>query len=730
MNNKLVNIKNKKAVYTLLSVFIVSILVIIYIFITENKSQQEHHPVTIVKPATDKSLRSLFNQIKIIPTQIDNKQEEEPNANNIVNAWESPYRVTLSGLVTEIKTENKIDGVMIEVIHKTGSWSAITDINGKYKLEIPYHTNAALLATKSGYADLFIEYLEIEPKNSNVKLDLKLQSFFISGYVKDVSLQPINNIEILAKPLGYKTGNVNDPEGYYRTFSDQNGYFKIAGLNLGKYLLVFISKRHASKEKQIELLGNEKELNVILEEGKDINGIVVTQIGTDYKPVSNVNLSLLIFPKIQKYLDTKSNKDGRFLFKNVPDILPLTIKVVSPYHKIVRERVTDYNKTIKIILPKSATLGGIVTYENGDVSEGMEVLLQNASIDPSSKDSIKLKTITNEQGEYFFQNAPSGRLHVIVKGEGAKLNGGYIQIRDGEHARFDIKLSSGFTISGEVLDYEGKKVRGAELLFFGKVGKIGNVITNSKGSYELLDIAPGVYSVFFDGSNRFKSMDKRFAVNDDTEINLTLQATDVYLRVNLITNRSVEIPPVITVELCNEETRMIDKTLGKLSMEDNIYLAKNLIKGMYSVRAKVADLTTNILPIELKKGGSEVSLSMNCGSIKIRIVNDKNKLFKKDLMVGIRNAEKLNSGCFPNTTFGTWIYHSVTNGEYETDNMCAGNIVEIQAKTFGYFSDIKKIVFQDGLVVNLVIKPQTAEHYNVPDILRKLHQEERNEQDE
>ena len=698
--------KTKKKLLLVFSLGIVILTVIISVnYLLSSIGNKNIGKTEIVMPKKPLSFMSQLKN-KVIINKKEIFSDKTKNQDNIVSAIYSPYNTILHGSIKDTNTKEIIPNVSIEIISKTGSYSTTSDKNGKYRISIPYSKNPALLATKSGYADLFLTTLILEPKNNEQLLNLELGSGKIVGNVLNKNGNPIENVEIKARSKNVNLANVNDPYGFYHAKTDNNGSFSISDINPGNYLVKFNSENYSPFEKEIELKRSEKEkeVEIILEKGKVIKGIVVSRNDGKESPVSEVKLLLEVSVKSDSYITAKSDSNGKFTFNNVPAKLPLTIKTLSPFHKRTEYYVESFEKEIKIKLPKSASLEGIVTYESGEAAAGKEVIVKDATYD--AEDSITLKTKTDDNGYYKFTQIPSGYLRAIVKGEGARLNGNYIKMSPGEKGILNIELSNGYLVSGTVTDNEGRAVKDALLEFFGEMGGIGSVTTDSSGYYELFDVAPGRYTVFFEGTDRFQSLDRDFAVNDDTEFNIELEPADIYLNVDFV-NTQFDLPEYINVELCNTENRRVMPVQAAQSLDTDSYLVKNLKSGNYLVRANLGEYTSSVSPVTLEPGGSEVSLDfLNCGKTKIQIVDAySKKLVESQSLVGIRYGEKPQDGCFYERIIPAWQYSSVQNGELQTKTVCNDSFMVIKAQAYGYKSKTVEAISQQNKVIKIELEP-------------------------
>ena len=531
------------------------------------------------------------------------------------------------------------------------------------------------------------------------------------GVVKNENGDRLENVKIELRPLNKRNVNIKHNKGYFTSITNSKGEFTIKKLVEGKYSVVLFAKNYMIHEEQISLYSNKK-INFLLKKGKNIEGFVFTKIDGNKIPLSGVQVQLYNIDYTINYFSTKSNSNGKFFLNNLPDITNLVLEASSNSNGRVLKYLSTLAKKIDIELKNSASLIGFVLNSDGSPVPGKIVKLTDVSIDPLSEDAIYFETITNEKGYYFFNYVSSGKFEIVVKGDGALINGGIVELQPGVTSEFNIVLSDGYLLSGVIEDTKGNLVKEVVIQLFGNAGFIAETVSDSEGEFELFDIAPGSYSINIHESNRFKNYFKQIAVNDDTKILIKLKTADNYLKTKIDSNiiSSIEY---INLELCNLENKQIKKIIShKSEDQSNVFISKKLDEGIYIIRTKINNIISNSKYIEINPGSNETNLDfLGSGDLTIRFYDKSTKKpFLKEILIGVKEIFEPKDKCFEKKISKLRKYHNVKEGKLIIKNLSSINVLDLHIQSFGYEELNEKIYFEKDQSVIFDLQPGRNKH--------------------
>jgi hypothetical protein len=155
-------------------------------------------------------------------------------ANHTVAVTFNQITLSISGYVLEPDGNTPVQGVLMHT--DDNDVSAVTDVNGYYKLLVDYGWSSVVTPQKDGY--IFepnsLTYADVNRDYTDANYTATLMTFAISGYVLKQDTTPINDVNISAEngggPWTSKYGggsSITDANGYYQIVVDYNWSGKV-----------------------------------------------------------------------------------------------------------------------------------------------------------------------------------------------------------------------------------------------------------------------------------------------------------------------------------------------------------------------------------------------------------------------------------------------------------------------------------------------------------------------
>lgn len=297
-----------------------------------------------------------------------------------------------------------------------------------------------------------------------------------------------------------------------KSFDDKNGKFIMGGLEPGNYSLRVSAVGYSPILLQGIDVKEGKSANVVakLNKGFSLTGKIIS--ASDKKPIPaafiQLNYEKNSFQKLINDMDipknsqtTYSNDKGEFQIDN--------LSAENIFLSISKENFQQEDRTftisedsqkniIEIEMKNGGAIKGIVVGEKSEEPiNNCKIYREESGLLSNMLPELMLDSvITNEKGEFNYQNIPAGKhsFKIICEGYSTKLLEN-IELKEGEIKDLGIiKLTGGSEIFGIVYGLKYKPVEGISVFTNGPSG-LKFAKTNEDGMYTIKELCPGNYSL-------------------------------------------------------------------------------------------------------------------------------------------------------------------------------------------------------------------------------------------
>lgn len=382
------------------------------------------------------------------------------------------------------------DGVEEELSTNAEGKFALTGLRpGNYRVEVAATTEYG--ATAGTFT--------VEPgSTATLTLEVNRNKSTVSGQVSDDAHQVIEGADV----------TITDVEGTVvaTETTDADGNFTVENLAPGTYTAAIDeTETHNADSKEFTVVAGEFTDLVTLTAGRKAGTLVGQVVDADTgKPITGATLTL-----IANGADAADGKNitvnGEGAFEVPVDAGKYTLQVESPeFYEPYSDRIFEVGAAESLDLGKIAltstvgTIAGTVTDADGTPLENVEVTVHNL------ENGAESTVTTNAQGKYTASNRATGRYTVSVTApEGYDTpKSQEVSVERTKTATADFKVNKTpkapqvGTVSGQVLDSDGKVVDGASVaLNHLESGKAYPATVNAEGRFTAKELPAGEYSV-------------------------------------------------------------------------------------------------------------------------------------------------------------------------------------------------------------------------------------------
>lgn len=402
----------------------------------------------------------------------------------------------------------------------------VTEPDGSFVAGVPSEVPLTLVVeSPDPWSPVTMPGLQVDPDGTESLGTIYLTvGFVVRGEVVDGQGSPVGGAEVrayrhstaemqpnfmsilteLGKPREALDQAVSGPDGTFELTKLHPGPVRIEAEAKG-FAIGAVNKAVVSPETE------ERIFRIVLSTGVRLAGTVKT---AGEEPIAGATVTALRTERaFQRDLDfapvqRKTDEKGRFEFAALaPGRLGLMVTAEGYPTRMVNQVDLDGPRTVDVVLGGSAAIEGTVTNANDEPIAGARVLLA-----AGQENGAFARTMTDEEGRYRVENLPPGRIMFFSvdadgyapypsgNGFAGMRGGGEGELKDDETLTKDVKLESGATVDGHVIDSTtGRGVAGAQVrlvgggIFRGGGGK--SAITDSEGHYEIAGVAEGRYLV-------------------------------------------------------------------------------------------------------------------------------------------------------------------------------------------------------------------------------------------
>lgn len=383
---------------------------------------------------------------------------------------------------------------------------ATADPKGRFRIERLAAGAFQLWADHPSFASVTQPRIKIPDKPAEIPLgDIRLlAAAFLEGQVTDERGAPVAGASVILRPtdgdfMAFHEGRPVEP---VQTGAD--GSFRSGRVAAGTRVNVSVEHpayvdAHAPG---VEVPAAEP-LLITLQPGRSLNGRVVDPAGkpvagAQLLPAPETGIGMSMVHSMNGGPRTMSDEDGRFVLDGLSPG-PLALWVTAEGYRMetvrgLRIPETDEVPPLEIVLTQGAAVEGRVLDERSRPVAGAFV---NADpVQGYSVESVLAQSgsHTGEDGRYRVNGLPPGRFRVRAQTPEGRLAEGTIEIAEGATGAhpLDLRLDTGFLVSGRVLDDMGAPVAGASLqLSFSVQPRVFQKISGADGSFLFSNVPAG-----------------------------------------------------------------------------------------------------------------------------------------------------------------------------------------------------------------------------------------------
>ncbi len=355
--------------------------------------------------------------------------------------------------------------------------ATVSDAAGNYEL-CTILDDQMLIATADGYAQQRA-YLRV---SGRIRRDFLLapEGVLAGRVIRADDKSPVADAEVTVQPERFDRSEF----AVLRATTDSDGQFRVTGASIGRYLLIAKAPGLVSETSTPALaeVGSSEDVVIEVAPAASVSGAVVE----NKRGVAGARLALRPKTRVGPWreIEAIADADGTFVFDAVQRgeyslsvrwyEMPVPVPVV-----VDGKDITGLNVEVEAL----ASIAGTVL-RGGKPVEGASVTAGGSA-----------RTLTDAAGKYLLRGVPPGKRQVYAESKriGAFSPGPTVEIAKGEEKTgVDISLDLSGSISGRVIDQEGRPVSGAVIAFSLRGGRdYGNATTDEDGSFTATALSGG-----------------------------------------------------------------------------------------------------------------------------------------------------------------------------------------------------------------------------------------------
>jgi|GEM_PF-2937694 len=642
-----------------------------------------------------------------MPFVTDIYVEGDTEFNFTLEEYEPGETYSLGGTVTDAETGETLEGILVFLHGMQGMMQeAMTDEAGYYLFDelLEGNYNLTIWGNTSGYEQFTSEIEIVEDTVFDIALIPAEQGeLSLSGVITDAETGEVIPGIIINLHAG--------PGMHYTAVSAEDGSYLIEGIFEGVYSL----NAHAE---DMEYMHFQTEIEILEDTVFDIQmqayvagDLVLSGTITSEEtgePLSEIMVHLFGENIPGNMFIGISDETGYYEITDIaPGIYQLTIMGMQGMVLFEEELEILENMTYDIVLGENqggegSLSGGVINAETGEFIPGVEILLQHGG--------EAIETVSDEAGNYSFENISSGNYHVIVGLNGFLQFNEMIQI-EGD-VTFDISLvpfeQGELSLSGVVTDAEtGEALPGIIINLHAGPGMHYTAISTEDGSYLIEGLFEGVYSLnAMSEDMEYMHFQTEIEILENTVFDIQMQAYvagDLVLSGTITSEETGEPLSEIMVHLFGEN--IPGNMLMGISDETGYYVIDGIAPGIYQLT--IMGMQGMVLFVE------EIEILEN---MTYDIVLGENQGGEGSLSGVVINAEtgEFIPGVTVYLTHGWETYETISgeDGSYAFENIESGNY-HVIAGLEGYLQFNEMIQIDGDVVLEIVLVPYETGEYSL-----------------
>jgi protocatechuate 3,4-dioxygenase beta subunit len=481
---------------------------------------------------------------------------------------------------------------------------AFTSQDGSFVLEHVPSGAHDLVASAAGYASGRLNVNVEEGKELSglvIELDTGTR---LTGKVTGPNGSPLPDVRVnMAMGPGSavaRMGNVN------ATVTDANGEYSIEGLESGEEVVEFTHAKYIGTKKDVSLKGREIRLDVQLEGGQRVSGVVVTEAGV---PVADADVYASAAGGSRRSAHT--NASGMFEFES---LAPARYRFAADKTGFAGGQVDDFDiasgAPLRITLKTGGTIYGRVT--GLAPTEFSNVLVQANGLGSSASASV------DSAGNYRIEGAPTGtvRVSAMVSSSGFAMgrNTGTqtVELEPGSSQQLDLEFKGDTVIKGRVTR-NGAPLKGANIMFMPKNSRSqasAGGSTDDDGSYSVMGLEEGEYNVTVVDMQRLSPYTTTYQVRGSSTFDIAFKANALRGHVLDATN-NVPLPDTAIQIRSNDASDGFRGVRSVSTDSTGTFILENVSPGSYTLTAVKEGYAAE--PRDLMvgdRGGDEIEIKL------------------------------------------------------------------------------------------------------------------------
>ncbi len=412
---------------------------------------------------------------------------------------------------------------------------SFTSDDGSFVLENVPTGAMNLVANATGYSAARLNVDVEEGKTLNdVVLELE-QGTRLTGRVTGPGGSGLADVTVSVQPSA--TGSFAMTGAMRRVTTDANGEYTLDGLSPGEETIQFSHAKYNGVSKTVTLKGRDNKLDVTLEGGSTITGIVVTDSGA---PVADAEVNA--YSAGGGGDSARTNANGAF---ELEGLRPGRYRFTASKSGYVEGSQNDVDISagtpIRIVMQTGGTIYGRVT---GIAEADMSSVTVSARTGRTSSSAA-----VDPQGNYRIEGAPTGTVSVsafvTTRDFGSRRVSGTqtVELASGGSQQVNIDFRGDVVVKGRVVR-NGQALGGANISFYPRrsgPGAGASVSTDEQGMYTVSGLEEGEYNVTVIDIQRFSPYNTTYTVRGSGTFDIDFKAASVRGRViDAATNEPVE----------------------------------------------------------------------------------------------------------------------------------------------------------------------------------------------
>ncbi|HUP62839.1 MAG TPA: carboxypeptidase-like regulatory domain-containing protein [Thermoanaerobaculia bacterium] len=448
---------------------------------------------------------------------------------------ELPVGTRVSGRVIDRNTRKPLTSFQVGMSQSRGGGGgmvmmappllrSVTSDDGSFTLEHVPPGAMNLVAEAPGYSSARVN-LHVEEGKPVDDLEVALDTGVkLVGKVTGPDGTALSDATVRISPMGGNVIRGTDK----RTATNASGEYELDALEAGEETIEISHAKYLMSRKTVELKGRETRLDVQLEAGHRVSGVVVTESGA---PVAEAEVQAR---GMTGGMPRAAKTDGSGSFE-LDSLSPARYTFVASKAGFTDGTVKDVDAAagtpVRIVLSSGGTIFGFV---RGLTAEE----LASATVQAYGT-GVMSDAAVDASGAYRLEGAPAGTVRVMAVVQPRNFTGRKtspaqtVQVAAGASQQVDLEFRSDTVISGRVVR-NGRPVSGAQVSFSPRPGGAqtnASALTDESGSYSASGLEDGQYNVYVTDMQRFSTYTTTYEVRGASTFDIEYTATSVRGRV-------------------------------------------------------------------------------------------------------------------------------------------------------------------------------------------------------